>query len=149
MNLTAKQSKITSKAQKKLGSTRVTLAVFGRGAFKMTPLAWIMVVVFVALLAVKALPGVLLLVIFNELVRAPRFLAVTSMGVTLMNRAPLGGNPNEAIATFSVDQVRLNPSKREVLCGDRPFKMKKKDFAAFETAFASIDRSPEKISILA
>jgi hypothetical protein len=131
--LSSKQQKITAKVQAVMGpESQVLYATLARANFAMTPGSWVLGALFVAMVAQGAAPGLILLLIFRELVTVPRFVAVTPSGVSVLDRAPIGGAPRKVTESCSPGNVSFDESKRKLLCATKTYRANKRDFIAFK-----------------
>ena len=131
--LTSKQRKITAKVQKVMGpETQVLYSTLARAKFAMTPGSWVLGIFLIAITTQGAVPGVILLLIFRELVAVPHYLAVTPTGVAVLNRSQIGGSPRKVIERCAPNSVSLDESKGKVICGTNTYGPNRRDFNAFK-----------------
>lgn len=130
--LSRKQRKNTKLVQKAVGDeAEIHFAALARQRFSMTSGAWIMVALFVGMLASKAIPGFLILFIFRDLVRVPRWIAVAPQGVMVIKRGGLNGKPKQVLSRLAPNLVSLPNANRKLTAGDLEYSLGRKDAATF------------------
>ena len=141
--LSRKQAKQTQRVQKMVGpDSEVLLAVLGRKRFAMTPGAWAMIVLFVGLLSVRALPGLIMMLIFRDLVRVPRWLAVTPQGLLVIARSGFNGKPKEILDRIAPNAVTTPERVRKITAGDHTYTLANKDASKFNEIIGGLRAIP-------
>jgi hypothetical protein len=147
VSYSSRQRKTIAKVQKVMGpDTEVLYSTLARAKFSMTPGSWILGILFVGMLVQGAVPGLILVLIFRELVTVPHYLALTANGVAVLSRAQLGGSPKKVLEFYTPGNVAVEVAKRKIVCGPQTYRPNKRDFNTFKCTIENLQGGPVEIS---
>ncbi len=122
------RKKHKTKVDELIAPDRSIEIAYGNRALEMNAQAWgvigFVVVAFLVGLAFGTIliPGVIFLVVFMNVARPPRIIAVTPAQILVVSRSGLTSNPKEVVAAQPVFPVM--PGVTELQLGDEPLKFK-------------------------